>query len=592
MILMSTAISLKAQFREVKTYDQLATYVDSMEISFPKIANITATVMNLNLAHIDSLESTVFSKLKAREMDTSFQIFANQQMAVMSYQLLGDLDLALKYQMREVELIRTTADSSYLMMAYGRLMFIQNDLGMDEKAYASSLRVVRLLETEPAGVNKIYALRGLCVFYNTVTDYERALPFCEAGISLNEELGQSYYLGDFYLSLVTILNNQGVTNAESIPVRRKALHYARLNRDSLALHTTLNSLARSFAATNQPDSAIKYFELSLNAYEGHPYLFGRIQQLSDYGQFLIEQGDTKGAKELSDTLEILVRGKEITSTVLKSYYFFQASYYSSQADVQMSSYWLARRDSLLIKTYDEAKAVAQEEMQAKFESERKEAENRLLKLESQSRLAGIIGLTVLSVLLVVLIVLIVQRRLRDKEFFTQQQHVASLELERANQRRILAENRSQALKADLDSRLKQVMSQQVVNGELMELILDLRDQSDSSLVRKATAQMKSKLNENMISNVFEEILAKMKELHPELLEYLEEVIGSKKENEVVSTAMYFLGYETKDIAKVLQRTEKAVRSMRYRVRKKMGLADGDDLIEFLEAQNQRLSQRG
>ena len=68
-------------------------------------------------------------------------------------------------------------------------------------------------------------------------------------------------------------------------------------------------------------------------------------------------------KQLSDTLAILVKGKEITSTVLKSYYFFQASYYSSQADVQKSSYWLARRDSLLIKTYDEAKAVAQEEMQ-------------------------------------------------------------------------------------------------------------------------------------------------------------------------------------------------------------------------------------
>ncbi len=572
---------LYSQFQGVDTYRDLSVYVDTMEVSFPKIAGVTSTVLTLDQNHLDSLESYVFPVMEAKEMDTLFRLFTYQQMAVMSYQLMGEVERALDYQEKEIELIKVASDSSYLMMAYTRKMFMQNDLGRDDQAYATSLKVVKLLETEEDGVNKVYALRQLCVFYRTVSDLDRAIEYCEKGIELNESLGESYYMGDLYTSLVGVMNERSLTSSQTIPLRKKALVYAKMNKDTLGIHAIYSHLAQSLAQDGQIDSASKYFELSLQSYSKHPYLFGWVQELSSYGQFLIEVGQDARAAEILDTLVKVVDQNSISPDALQPFYLFRSGFAAKKGDFQDYSFWIAKRDSLLIAVFDEKKAQAQEEMVAKYETEKKEAQNQLLLAENRARLIGLIALSGLVILLVAIIVLVIQRRHRDRQIHDQKQLLLAFELEKAKQEKDLADERSRMLKHDLDQRIKQVMEQQVINGELMDLIEELRSTAESSFVKKKTSQMKTKLNENMILQVFDEILGKMKELHPELLMYLEDAIGADKENEIVSTAMYFLGYQTKDIAKILQRTEKAVRSMRYRVRKKIGLADGDDLIIHL-----------
>lgn len=81
----------------------------------------------------------------------------------MAYQLMGELNLAHKHQKLEIELIKTTDDSTYLMMAYSRLMFIELDMEQRLKAYETGLKVARLLE-EAMVLTKASAL-GSFVFF-------------------------------------------------------------------------------------------------------------------------------------------------------------------------------------------------------------------------------------------------------------------------------------------------------------------------------------------------------------------------------------------------------------------------------------------
>ncbi len=158
-----------------------------MVVAFPKIGSITATAVSLDQNHADSLKLLVFKVLEDKPMDKPFRIYTYQQLTVMAYQLMGDLDLALHYQQKEIELIKTTSDSSYLMMAYTRLMFILKDMGKADEAYEISLRVSKLLDSAKDGINKIFTLRQLCVFYNVVNDNKRAKTYCQRGIELNDE---------------------------------------------------------------------------------------------------------------------------------------------------------------------------------------------------------------------------------------------------------------------------------------------------------------------------------------------------------------------------------------------------------------------
>jgi len=448
------------QIQGIKNYKQLSVYTDTMVVAFPKIGNITATAASLDQNHSDSLKLSVFKVLENKPMDKPFKIFANQQLAIMAYRLVGDLDLALYYQQKEIELIKTTSDSSYLMMAYTRLMFILEDMGKTDEAYQTSLKVSRLLESAKDDINKVFTLRQLCVFYNTIQDDQRAQTYCERGIELNEKMGQIHYMGDFYSVLIEVLDKTQENNIEDIPIRKKAIRYARLNKDSLSLHSMYVNLARSLATMGQADSAFKYYELGLKTYQNHPFLFGWVQELSDYGRFLIEYGKLEMAKEILDTVSVVVGSNSVNPSALERYYLFQSVYHANKGQVGEFNFWLNRRDSLVRVDYDTEKAKSQEEMAAKYETEKKEAENQLLKSRNQNKLLIIGGLALLILLLIILIIQSLRLRQREKLLLQNQ-----IENERSEKERSL--ERMKAMRKELEVKIKQATEQQIINFELM-----------------------------------------------------------------------------------------------------------------------------
>ena len=85
--------------------------------------------------------------------------------------------------------------------------------------------------------------------------------------------------------------------------------------------------------------------------------------------------------------------------------------------------------------------------------------------------------------------------------------------------------------------------------------------------------MKNLVGRKATEAALEEIAQKINDFYPGLQDQLAGKLGEKKEAEVYTTMLYLMDYRTEDIAKLLQKTEKAVRNIRYRVRKKLDMAE-------------------
>lgn len=573
------------------SFSGTAEYIKGSTLDTSFITKVEAHLRNLNQEDVDSLAPTVFKAIEDQidKHPPGFQAYLYETLLISGYQLLGNIPLCLHYLEKQIEALKISRNSSPLARAYSQKMFLLADTDSTNLAFETSLEVRKLLEKEEDPRLKGFLYRQLAAFYHRTADAGRAIKICNEGIEFILHENEVFFLGSLYETLALSKKQGNTPITEIIDIRREAIKYALLNKDTFNLRTIYRNLARSFESLEEADSAQKYFALTFEIYKRYPYFFGWVGDQVSYAEFLINQGKTEEASQIIDTLHIIYEKAPDHSLSLTMLYNLSLKYNARTNNYEGFLESFDSWSSLLVTQYEEDKLKAREEMAAKYEAEKKEAENEILTAKNQSKRTGLWALTGALVLLIILVILIVEKRKGDRKIHQQKEGLLQLELKNTLLEKEQINARSIELKNDLQQRIKQVIAQQMINSDLMEMIEELRSLEESPLVKKKTAQMKIKLNEQLSVQVFDEIYNKMKGLYPELLLHLKNKIGSDKEYEIISTAMYFMGYETKDIAKILQRTDKAVRNMRYRARKKLELSDHEDLIEHLNNKHSALA---
>jgi hypothetical protein len=572
------------------TYRGVARYVKDHGVDSLQLEALDQHFRTLNQAHTDSLLTEVFPLL-----EQAFEHKKDVQKARLydlltatTYQLTGNLNYAQQYVDKGVFYYEKSGDHFRALWAQTQKMFIQIDADSIDSALALSFELRDALEQSTFDARRKSALyQQLCLFYTTIKNEKYGLELCNKGLAFNEENDLIQGNTRLYETLANLTDYSAKEPGKSIPLRRKAIHFALLEGDSFSLRVIYRNLASSFMELGERDSVVKYFELTFQLYATHPYFIGWFTDQVRYAEYLLELGELDKLAPLIRQLE----EKYVENTTFNEGYFALRERYAVRlGDYESYQYWSAKSDSLVTHQVTDARIKAREELTVKYEAEKKEAENKLLKVKSHSRFLQSIALLGLVFLLLVIVVLIAQRRKRDRDLYKKDQRLKQMALEQEQEARLRLSQKNDALNKDLGQRIKQVVEQQVINADLMEMVEELRTTNESPLVRKKAAQMKAQLAKSIQSQIFENIYTKMVELHPRLLEYLSEKLGPDKEAELVSTAMYFLGYESAVIAKVLNRSEKAIRNMRYRVRQKLGMENKDDFVEFLARINKSLTK--
>jgi DNA-binding CsgD family transcriptional regulator len=176
---------------------------------------------------------------------------------------------------------------------------------------------------------------------------------------------------------------------------------------------------------------------------------------------------------------------------------------------------------------------------------------------------------------------LISKRKAERESYEKDQALLSAELREKEQAQKITQMQADHLKSELNESVRQVSQHLALNAEMQGILADLDQAASDPQARRLTKKMKGLVGTKATEAAIDEITSKIEELHPGLRSKLTTLLGDKKETEVITALLIIMEYNTEDIARLLQKSDKAVRNIRYRIRKKLELSEDIDFAEGL-----------
>ncbi len=236
------------------------------------------------------------------------------------------------------------------------------------------------------------------------------------------------------------------------------------------------------------------------------------------------------------------------------------------------------------------KVIQLEAINVKYETEKKDLENAQLKAKTVSRRNIIIALSLLLIASLISLYFYYRTKKLQNTLLKQK----AINLENENEAllldRILDEEENKKLKAEneLQTRLltaNTISLEQNKNAlqsvyENLNAIKKDSSQEDNNLIRQLKSNIKSNLN---FTEDWQSTSQHFEKLHPNFLTHLKNLNPNLTQNDLRHCAYIKLNLNTKEIATILNIDSKSVRINRYRVKKKLGLTEEQDLFDYISA---------
>jgi DNA-binding CsgD family transcriptional regulator len=219
-----------------------------------------------------------------------------------------------------------------------------------------------------------------------------------------------------------------------------------------------------------------------------------------------------------------------------------------------------------------------------YELEKKTRDNENLKQKNQIRKQQVIILSIFAFLLIVLVVVLyVLSRLRSKNFRNEQillekkKEMAEAKSELSEKEKIILENNLEIKNKELTSKTVELLHQIETMQSLAVRIESLKDSDSKSEIEEILHELKMKTREN----VWDEFHTAFNSVHEGFYNKLLEYCPDLSSTEIKIAALLKLNLSTKEIAAISYKSESAVKTARHRLRNKLKLSPGEDLITFL-----------
>ncbi|HCS18968.1 MAG TPA: hypothetical protein DIW47_00140 [Bacteroidetes bacterium] len=267
---------------------------------------------------------------------------------------------------------------------------------------------------------------------------------------------------------------------------------------------------------------------------------------------------------------------------LGKYYKVKMQMAFKEGDFVQFRHFLELGDSLVESQIADESNLIKQEMMVRYETQKKEAANNQLQISLQkAKINWILSLGAASFLAIAFFTFL---NIRRKEKTIEKQRRNSHELEaKISQMALEQEKRDkEQLKLALNSQITKGLQQQAANRELLEKVEVLRDTSENPSLRQKTNQIHQILKRRSSEDMLLEIEETAKHLYPEIWSYFHDELTEINHMEMLYCLMVALGYSSEEIATLLRRSDKAIKSLRYRIRKKLGIDDTVNLHQYIQ----------
>lgn len=329
-------------------------------------------ILNLNKSlAVDSKDTT--NLMKVYDLQSAY------------HSMLGDLDKAMTATLSQLELAELTGDRKQKGLVFMGLGYYNSDAGNRNfpKAIEFYLKAIEEFKAINDENELAFALLNLGAVYNDLGEHEKCIANAEKSIEIFNRIGDKRYMVNLYSNIASA--------------------YYNLNKMELAIKYMRDAvtLFKDFTSPGDLCKSTLALALYLNEMERYDEVLQRLSEI----------------KPLIDELDRIVHYQNYYEELAIAQHA-KGQYDAAFKNLELSMHW---KDS----SYQKIKIKEFEEIQTKFETEKKEQENQLLSqqndfLESRNRLYTYVGIG-LAVIIAILGWLFYQIRKSKRQLEVQNQ---------------------------------------------------------------------------------------------------------------------------------------------------------------------------
>jgi len=292
-------------------------------------------------------------------------------------------DDALSNYLEALSIIGESSENTYLPSLYNQIGNVYYNISKFEEALKYYFKALALKETENNRTSEAKTLLNIGTVYSELNNYRKALEYLEQSLKIFQE-------GKPTKDQSLVLNNigniyRGIENYQkSIEYLNKSLKISIELKDTKRIADIYNNLGASYEEMGEYNKSNNYYQEALKIYLNYNDPLGISATYRNLGNVTIKLGNSQLAKEYLDkAMSISIENNLLI--VKKNVFYSYAILYSNLGDHKTSDIYYNRHirlsDSLNNAEYRQR--VAQ--MQVVYETEKKDKENQVLKLENEAK---------------------------------------------------------------------------------------------------------------------------------------------------------------------------------------------------------------
>jgi tetratricopeptide (TPR) repeat protein len=300
-------------------------------------------------------------------------------------------------------------------------------------------------------------------------------------------------------------------------------------------------------------------------------------------QILIAQNDFQGAEKiLEKSLQLLnnLEGQKNNSLVYERFF----DLFTAKQDYKKALYWHLKKTRSDDSVFNEVKSRQLAELQTLYDVNKKE--NEIIKLEKEKQEArlqrNIMVITIGSLAaLAVLVISFMRFRIAKKNQLLAIER--SLHMEKMANASLLEEE----LRKEIDYKNKELASYTINFVQKSELMEELKKNLQSlqpdnlEMAKKITGMSKLVENNYQVDREWEDFRMQFENVHKDFFKTLKDRFPDLSNSDLKLCALLKLNMSMKDAAKIRGISTESMKTARYRLRKKFGLRQEDNLVDFI-----------
>ena len=300
---------------------------------------------------------------------------------------------------------------------------------------------------------------------------------------------------------------------------QKALKIRLQNMDfqvenSKGIASTYNNIGNTFDALGNYNTAGEYYQKALQVYKSIEDVSGIVTSYTNLGTNAIKIGLTEKAKDYLDEAKVIIETNQLVELKPLLYYSYAIFYSNTGNHVKSDEYYRAFiriKDSL--NNEENKRNIA--DLQVKYDTEKQQRENDVLRMENESKQQKINQQRALAIFLVIILVLILGLSLIIYQFYINKKKSSkmleekNILLEEANHRLSISEENLKHINATKDKffsiiahDLRNPFASLILSVDLLKKYYDRIDKENMDKIVNTISMTVSQSNE-LLTNLLE-----------------------------------------------------------------------------------------